>query len=177
MTPGRHVGHMRGRLLLPAEAFGIGPGKVRARRRRSRLVTTRRGAIPTICPDIADALADVLVSSLDLLRTPTYSGPRVMHERPAEEGLAPSAGALPPTWRRLKPQVMAEQSVAMGKFRPVKVERQMEAGRKGQRTLARKPDSLSRYWLSRYPGGSPCGLPCGSAEWWSWPRKHPPRGF
>ena len=45
--------------------------------------------------------------------TPTYSGPRVMHERPAEEGLAPSAGALPPTWRRLKPQVMAEQSVAM----------------------------------------------------------------
>ena len=74
---------------------------------------TRRGAIPTICPDIADALADVLVSSLDLLRTPTYSGPRVMHERPAEEGLAPSAGALPPTWRRLKPQVMAEQSVAM----------------------------------------------------------------
>ena len=74
----------------------------------------RKGAIPTICPDIAESpgeCARVLARSPQEL--PTYSGPRVMHERPAEEGLAPSAGALPPTWRRLKPQVMAEQSVAM----------------------------------------------------------------
>ena len=28
ITPERLDGHMRGRLLLPAEGFGIGPGKV-----------------------------------------------------------------------------------------------------------------------------------------------------
>ena len=28
IMPGQIAGHMRGRLLLPAEGFGIGPGKV-----------------------------------------------------------------------------------------------------------------------------------------------------
>ena len=129
------------------------------------MVTNQKGGDPDDLPRHCGRLADVLVSSLDLLRTPTYSGPRVMHERPAEEGLAPSAGALPPTWRRLKPQVMAEQSVAMGKFRPVKVERQMEAGRK-----ARGPWPASRIPYPATgsvdtpavaPAGCPAGLPNG----------------
>ena len=76
--------------------------------------------------------------------------------------------------------MMAEQSVAMENSDRLKSNvRWKLAGRPEahRQALARKPDSLSRYWLSRYPCGSPCGLPCGSAEWWSWPRKHPPRGF
>jgi len=33
------------------------------------------------------------------------------------------------------------------------------------------------FAASRCPCGSPSALPCGCAELWSWPRKHPLRGF
>ena len=74
---------------------------------------TRRGAIPTICPDIADALADVLVSSLDLLRN-SHLQRAEGDARAAGRGGASTLGRRPTTHlEELKPQVMAEQSVAM----------------------------------------------------------------